>query len=57
MSRHYKFHNPKGVYFVSYAVVKWLDALTRPQYKDIIIDSLHFCQKEKGMERRSPHQW
>jgi hypothetical protein len=25
MSRNYKFHNPKGLYFVSFAVVNWLD--------------------------------
>ena len=50
MSRNYKFHNPKGVYFVSFAVVEWIDVLTRNEYKDIIIDSLHYCQKEKGME-------
>jgi hypothetical protein len=25
MSRNYKFHNPKGVYFISFAVVEWLD--------------------------------
>ena len=50
MSRNYKFHNPEGVYFVSFAVVEWLDVFTRNEYKDIIIDSLQFCQKEKGME-------
>ena len=50
MSRNYKFHNPEGVYFVSFAVVEWLDVFTRNEYKDIIIESLHYCQKEKGME-------
>jgi len=50
MSRNYKFHNPEGVYFVSFAVVDWLDVFTRNEYKDIIIDSLQYCQKEKGME-------
>ncbi|MDA3893853.1 MAG: transposase [Salinivirgaceae bacterium] len=50
MSRNYKFHNPEGIYFVSFAVVEWLDVFTRNEYKNIIIDSLHFCQKEKGME-------
>jgi len=24
MSRNYKFRNPEGVYFVSFAVVKWM---------------------------------
>jgi REP element-mobilizing transposase RayT len=50
MSRNYKFHNPEGLYFVSFAVVNWLDVFTRNQYKDILIDSLSFCQREKGME-------
>ena len=50
MSRNYKFYNPEGVYFISFAVVEWLDVFTRNEYKNIIIDSLHYCQKEKRME-------
>jgi len=47
MSRNYKFHNPEGVYFVSFAVVEWLDVFTRNEYKNLLIDSLHFCQQKK----------
>ena len=50
MSRNYKFHNTEGVYFVSFAVVEWLDVFTRNEYKNIIIESLNYCIKEKGME-------
>lgn len=50
MSRNYKFHNPDGVYFVSFAVIEWIDVFTRNEYKDIVLDSLGYCQKEKGME-------
>jgi REP element-mobilizing transposase RayT len=50
MSRSYKFHKPGGVYFVSFAVVEWLDVFTRNEYKDILLNSLRFCQKNKGME-------
>ena len=50
MSRNYKFHNPEGVYFVSFAVVGWIDVFIRNIYKDIILDSLKFCQEKKGME-------
>ncbi|MCG6186648.1 REP-associated tyrosine transposase [Maribellus maritimus] len=50
MSRNYKFHNPDGVYFVSFAVIDWLDVFTRNEYKNIIIDSLQYCQQKKGME-------
>lgn len=50
MSRNYKFRNPDGLYFVSFAVVEWLDVFTRNEYKNILVDSLQFCIKEKGME-------
>ena len=50
MSRNYKFHNPEGIYFVSFAVVEWIDVFTRLEYKNLLSDSLSYCQKEKGME-------
>lgn len=50
MSRNYKFHNPEGLYFVSFAVIEWLDVFTENAYKDIVLESLSFCQKKKGME-------
>lgn len=50
MSRNYKFLNPEAPYFVSFAVVEWLDVFTRTAYKQILLDCLSFCQKEKGME-------
>ncbi|MCF6169026.1 transposase [Lutibacter sp.] len=50
MSRNYKFHNPEGLYFVSFAVVYWLDVFTRNVYKNILIESLKYCQQQKGME-------
>jgi REP element-mobilizing transposase RayT len=50
MSRNYKFNNPEAAYFVSFAVVEWLDIFTRNEYKNILVESLQFCQKEKGME-------
>jgi REP element-mobilizing transposase RayT len=50
MSRSYKFHNPDGLYFVSFAVVEWLDVFIQNLYKDILVESLSFCQQNKGME-------
>lgn len=50
MSRNYKFHDPEAPYFVSFAVVEWQDVFTRNQYKQILLDSLSYSQKEKGME-------
>lgn len=50
MRTEYKF-NPEGggCYFVSFATVFWVDVFTRPAYKEILLDSIRFCQKEKGL--------
>ena len=50
MSRKYKIHNQDDLHFLSYAVVNWVDALSRPAYKDIVVESLAYCQKSKGLE-------
>ena len=49
MSRAYKFHKPDGLYFITFATVGWVDVFTRRDYKDIVVESLRFCQKEKGL--------
>src|SRR5690606_2809773 len=41
---------PEGLYFVSFAVVEWLDVFTRNEYKEILLDNLRYCQNNKGME-------
>src|SRR5690606_36064550 len=46
----YKIHDQSKLYFITFATVEWIDVLTRPLYKDIIVESLKFCQKEKGLE-------
>lgn len=50
MSRKYKFLNKAGLYFVSFAVVNWIDVFTRPEYCDIIVESLKYCSANLGME-------
>ena len=37
------------VYFVTDTVVDWVDIFSRPRYKHIILESLQFCQAEKGL--------
>jgi putative transposase len=48
MSR-YKITDQHGLNFVTLTVVDWVDVFIRKSYKDIIIDSLKHCQKEKGL--------
>ena len=50
MSRKYKFHNPEGVYFISFATQGWVDVFTRNEYKNILVENLKFCQENKGLE-------
>ncbi|AQX05750.1 transposase [Elizabethkingia meningoseptica] len=49
MSRKYKFHEKDGAYFISFATILWIDVFTRTEYFNIIIDSLDYCRKNKGM--------
>ena len=39
-----------SIYFLTMTVVDWVDIFTREDYRHIIIDSLKYCQKEKGLE-------
>ncbi len=38
-----------GTYFLTMTAVGWLDIFTRKECKRIIIDSLKYCQKNKGL--------
>ena len=49
MSRKYKFHEKEGAYFISFATVFWIDLFTRMEYFDIVINSLDYCRKNKGL--------
>ena len=50
MSRKYKIHDQDKLYFVTFTVIHWLDVFIRREYRDIFLDSLRYCQKNKGLE-------
>lgn len=50
MSRNYKIRDQRKLYFVSFATVNWIDVFVRREYKDIVVDSLKYCQQNKGLE-------
>ncbi len=54
MSTKYKFLDYEGIYFVSFATVSWVDVFTRPIYNDIFIESVRYCQQNKGLNL---HAW
>jgi len=45
----YKIHDQNGTYFLTLTVVYWIDVFSRREYRDIIIESLNYCIKEKGL--------
>lgn len=49
MDKGYKIRDHGALHFITFAVVEWVDALTRPCYKDIVIESLKYCQSNKGL--------
>ncbi|MCU7695176.1 transposase [Haoranjiania flava] len=50
MSTKYKFGDNDKLYFITYAIVYWIDLFIRKEYKDIIIESWKYCQAQKGLE-------
>jgi len=40
----------KELYFTTSTVIDWMDVFTRPAYKQIIVESLKYCQQLKGLE-------
>jgi len=43
MSRNYKFSDQDHPYFISFAVVDWIDLFIRNEYRDIMLDSWRHC--------------
>ena len=50
MSTKYKFKDQSQLYFVSFAVVYWIDLFVRNEYKQIMLNSWEYCKAQKGME-------
>ena len=42
--------NPGYLYFLTLTVIDWVDIFNRPHYKHITVDSLRYCQQQKGLE-------
>lgn len=45
----YKIRNKAAIHFLTFAVVEWVDVFTGKIYRDIILDSIRHCQKEKKL--------
>ena len=49
MSEKYKVQDSTIPHFITCTIVDWVDVFTRPEYKDLIIRSLKYCQQNKGL--------
>ncbi len=50
MAYEYRIKDQYGLYFITSTVHQWVDVFTRKDYIDILLDSLRFCQQEKGLK-------
>ncbi len=49
MSEKYKIRNPDNAYFITSTIEGWIDIFTRKNNKQVIVDSLNYCVKNKGL--------
>jgi putative transposase len=45
----FKIRNQAAIHFITFAVVEWVDVFTRKDYRDIVLESIKYCQTEKGL--------
>jgi len=45
----YKIWNQAATHFLTFTVVGWIDIFSRKRYRDIILESLEYCRKNKGL--------
>ena len=49
MSFAYRISDQEAAYFLTFQIVGWVDIFTRKIYRDIVIESLTYCQQQKGL--------
>jgi REP element-mobilizing transposase RayT len=52
--RGYQIRNQQALHFITFAVVQWVDVFTRKEYSDIVVESLIYCKRNKGLKI---HAW
>ena len=45
----YKIGDEDGIYFTTHTIVEWLPLFKESKYFEIIINSLKYCQANKGL--------
>ncbi len=42
--------NENEMHFLTLTIIEWIDIFTKPEYFKVIIDSLKYCRKNKGLK-------
>ena len=50
MSRKYRIRDQGKLYFVTFTVINWIDIFIRDEYRNVFLESVQYCQKNKGLE-------
>ena len=50
MSRKYYFGNQNHLHFLTFTVIGWIDVFTRNEYRQVVVNSIKYCQQNKGLE-------
>ena len=45
----YKTIDENGIYFTTHTIIEWLPVFVEQRYFQIIVDSLKYCQQDKGL--------
>ena len=48
-AENYRINDQNATYFLTFTITDWVDVFTRINYKTIMVESLEFCQKNKGL--------
>jgi REP element-mobilizing transposase RayT len=46
----YQIKEQDKLYYLTLQVIEWVDIFSRQKYRDIILENLAYCQKNKGLE-------
>ena len=46
----YTIKDQEAIHYVTFTVHQWVDVFTRQCYADILIESIRYCQAEKGLQ-------
>lgn len=49
MKRAYTISDQSRIYFATFTVVKWIKIFTREEYCQLFLDSVRYCQENKGL--------